>query len=289
MIPAIDGGFLSAFNHLAAAFLHYSATPGHLKEKEVHELRLSVKNIRTALDLGEFITGKKAWTKDLRAMMLPVFDRAGEARTARMNLKLLGGEDKPGTREYVAALRSEEAWSLEVLRNLAVNFDRERFERVTADVGSVIAGIEPARVAVYSGKFIGTRYDAIFRILKAVKTSRELHEVRKNVKSARNAIALTSGSGTGQRSVIEERILRSADQTLGAWHDTIILVDRLRGYILRNGRSPWTPGLRILAGTLWKKNEARFPVVVRDTRRRVAALRSVVRISPHIPPVPHQD
>ena len=278
MNPVKKPTFFSVYNDLAGSFLRYMALSGDCSVEEIHLLRLDVKSLRTVLDLVEFIMQKKSATRELRAMLSRIFDKAGDVRTAQMNLALLRMGRAGVVEAYERALLDEEMESRRELNRLMTAFDRERFQRLAGDTGVLIAGLENARVAVYAAKFIRGRYDAIFRILKKVRTPRDLHEIRINVKSVRNAIRLISGWGRGRRTGIEERIVKTADQALGTWHDGIVFAEHLRRFISKHRKSPARRELNALALERAEKNDAGFSGIVRETRQRMTALRTALEL-----------
>jgi CHAD domain-containing protein len=138
-----------------------------------------------------------------------------------------------------------------------------------------MAEFERARAIFQAGRFIRDRYRSAADALEDARSARDLHEARKLLKDARNALRLIGELG-GKGSASERRMVKKIDESLGSWRDEHMLWREMRRFIADHEKaaaSETLMRLKPLASELRKRNLGRFPDVVRESRRALAALR----------------
>src|SRR5687768_15052291 len=109
------------------SFLKALKEADSLKEKEVHRLRVDVKNLRVLLQLHHLLSDKKKPETKMQKLIQPLFDSAGEMRTAALNLKQTATYHNPIVNKFRQKMKAKEKSAAKKLLQHIKDFKPKKF------------------------------------------------------------------------------------------------------------------------------------------------------------------
>lgn len=253
-------------------------------DEAVHDLRVSVRRLAAALALWRDVLEPRARARAMRRMRR-LRRNAGRARELEVHLAALAR--RAGEQPFVQQLLLRElSGSLarerdRARRRLARRAAARRVERIVSLLGRAAAGLDPAAEPLAAAAGARRMADAAARARAALATARgreddaALHDARLAVKKWRYAIeAFESGSGfPAGPGAPPPRVLRAAQQALGAVQDEATLKRRLERH-----------AARLLGRDLTAQAAALSPVIAAVEAGRRSAVEAFRRIEPLLAP-----
>ena len=201
-----------------------------LNDKDIHQLRLSVKQMRAIFKLAGFF---KEWPHRFKtdlADVYEVFEIAGRLREIQVNRKLLGTREDLDFLSYKMTLIDQEAQSKRELLELLANFSPNRHLQITDYFTAIIETIAEDKLLQETDRFIRQKERQI-AVLRATSTGFEnYHRIRKYLKQIGIVLNYAAQKPEFSRSPEYRSEFNKLEATIGTWHDTEVLKNSLMSF-----------------------------------------------------------
>lgn len=198
--------------------------------EELHKLRVEIKKIKAMLLLAQHSFNEKMLPEEFQPLK-KIFKKAGKIRDADVNAGLLA-EHHVKDRKIKAALKK-------TLKEKGKNFIKK-----TGDYREIAEKQEKILLESLAGladEKIRQLFHKELRLLSDKSHSRlgtlQLHECRKKIKSLLYAFE-TLPRITAQKIRLNKFYLKKLEETIGAWHDVVIVIELLREEKYKPGEIP---------------------------------------------------
>jgi CHAD domain-containing protein len=202
-----------------------------LKE-DIHQLRVSLKKIRSVFLLVEFLKPKKFSTKKNYTKVRPIFKSAGKIREIQINNQVL--EKYPVKKATLKAYRGYNKKTnfknkLE-LAKLLTKKKKSSLARVNFQVFSILHSSKDEKIKKKVKRFVNRKLIDVSSIFYRSFSENDLHEIRILVKQA-YAIALISKNLKYKIiSVDQLKLFKGIEENIGNWHDILVLQESLQDW-----------------------------------------------------------
>jgi hypothetical protein len=213
------------------AFLKALGHAGSLKDKQVHRLRLDVKNIRVLLQLHEAISEKKKPAKKLRELVTPVFSVAGDMRTAALNLNMTHTYRVPVVVKFRHRMKEQKQEAARKLVREIKTFDREKFSRLSRKVIHEFAERKGKELKKETAEHLRAQFAKVRASLFGMSDDEALHEIRKQLKAIKSLGALLNEIDPDHEFSEELKKVNAVYEKIGRWHDTVMLLEELEKFL----------------------------------------------------------
>lgn len=229
-----SGKYLYSYykNKLDSFFEHLDKAKLFPDEKNIHNLRVDIKRIRTVFHLIEMIFPKKLKAKNHYDAFKKIFRRAGEVRELQMNYICFLHYKLPHSvnKEYRLFLKHKEKKIKKKLKHSINRFEIALLEKSTIKIKKLCRAISEKRIRIECKIFIrgvihkiemllalGNNYSIVHKIrihLKAIEAVGDLYYQMNPKKELKKSLTLIKQNGT----------------LLGNWHDKVILLNSLEHF-----------------------------------------------------------
>jgi len=235
-----------------------------LSEKNIHDLRVSVKNMRSLLRLCKRTRVKKHTRKEFLAFLRPVFKNAGELRSMVVNLQTAKKLKLDGLRQYSAYIQKQQTLHRKSMRETLLKFDNRVFNTLSGELLSEIKQVSKKDMIAGAETEIIKKLKQLWAQVKHRKAEDQLHQVRKDLKDIKTIGNFMRDAGVRKFSKGRLKKVKSAEHLIGNWHDREVLEKDLRKFNEKNKRNK---KLRVASDKLKKDNAAAGKKLVKELRR----------------------
>ena len=233
---------------------HFDNTHKRLEMEDIHQLRVSIKKIRTNLTLMNIVSEGKFKTKSHFSLLAKLFKNAGNLRETQVNQAILDKLDleqlhidelrQSAIHYYRNHLTQKNQKSIQQLRETLNNFNFKKLKKSNHKLKKHIAQIGDEIVIENSKLFIKKQINKINTLRIQVDDDRQLHKIRKHLKSITAINHLNVEMFPND--LLQQKIERSKElETLiGDWHDLMILIASMEKYICSEEAAEFEPALR---------------------------------------------
>ncbi|WP_170154493.1 CHAD domain-containing protein [Mangrovibacterium diazotrophicum] len=201
-----------------------------VNDKDIHQLRLSVKHMRAIFKLAGFF---KEWPYHFTlefGEVHEIFEIAGRLREIQMNRKILGKLKEMDLSNYKMALIDQETQCKRELLELLENFSTDRYGQVTEYFTALIETIEEDKLLSDTEHFIQQQEQQIAE-LRAISTGFEnYHRIRKHLKQIGIVLRYASDKAESPRNQIYRSEFDKLETMLGSWHDTEVFKNSIQQF-----------------------------------------------------------
>lgn len=194
----------------------------------IHQLRLSIKKLRSILRLVE-ISSKGKFSKDAHFDLLAnVFKEAGKVREIQMNMELIHQQTTRHAQDYDEYFEKKLEKSIARLRGIVKEFDKTKLKRLNKKFLRLSNSLNSDRLRRFGLRFIRERYVFVDKTMKKNGDPWLLHKVRINLKMMLETLIIVRKirSNKAMERVRKELVL--LNQHLGEWHDYQVLIAALQ-------------------------------------------------------------
>jgi CHAD domain-containing protein len=202
-----------------------------LHEKQVHRLRVDVKNLRVLLQLQNVLSGSKKPAVRIQKLVSPLFDSAGTLRSAALNLNLTSGYRSPALIKFRKQLKERKQTAASELRLAIDNFDNKKFSRLNKKIASDFGERKNKKLKRDTAEYLRVLFARVRSELFDINDDETLHEIRKKLKVIKNLGALMSE--LDRNHLFTEELLRinKTYEKIGEWHDVAVLLEELEQFL----------------------------------------------------------
>ena len=225
------------YNYHQDGFLKNLSAAKKLRVKDVHKLRVEIKNLRVLFDFLLQLRDKKLNCAAFIKFLRPVFKKSGKLRTQQINLTLTRSYRSLLMKRFKEHLLNEEISAGKSLVKEIKNFDKKKFRRLHQDNLNTLRRLDLKTInkeweSQARGVFVKLRKnifevdddESLHRVRKCLKTLRKMRQVLLEIAPA---TALTEGI----------KKLDDLYDAVGKWHDGIVFVNAFENYVLKNERT----------------------------------------------------
>ena len=220
---------------------HFDNTHKKLEVEDIHQLRVSIKKIRTNLTLMNIASEGKFKTKSHFKLLSKLFKNAGRLREIQVNQAIL---DKLNLEEqhidescqsaihyYRNHLTQQSQKSIQRLKETLNNFNFKKLKKCNHKLKKNIAQLGDKIVTEKSNAFVQKQIDKINTLRIQVDDDRELHKIRKHLKSITAIYRLNIEIFPND--LLQKKIERfkGLETLIGDWHDLMMLISSMEKYI----------------------------------------------------------
>ncbi len=205
--------------------------PEGLQEKQVHQLRVHIKNMRVLLHLLEALSKKKFSARPILRLLNPVFNRAGKFRTASLNLKLTQMYRSAVLLRFKDHLRVEMEKQKQKMKSELEDFKIKKFKRLQKESLDAFKNIKSSRIKKQGSEYLRVLLAEVRVDLFDISDDETLHEIRHKLKEIKTVGAFLNECAIEHPFKKElDRIAVTYDR-IGNWHDTAILIEDLEDFV----------------------------------------------------------
>lgn len=222
--------------------------------EDVHQLRVSIKRLRTILSLMEF-AGQDSFRKKKHFRLLSnLFSVAGQLREIHVNQQLIQSYDPDITASYMSALlQIEEDAQLE-LHDKMHQFKQHKFIKQNQKLEHNYPDLPIEESIASTMQFIEIKVAQIDG-LSIDCDDKKLHKIRFHLKGVVEMYKLINSIRPTDQSMAAELTLKELEQIIGNWHDRMVLIASLEQYIDSVANTDKTASLAQLLHTIVIENE----------------------------------
>lgn len=205
--------------------------PEHFQEKQVHQLRVHIKNIRVLLRLLEAASGKKYTSAPTLRLLNPVFKRAGRFRTASLNLKLTSMYRSAILLRYKEHLRQVMEKQQVKMKKEITDLKLKKLDNCCKKNRAVFKKLKPGRLQKQGSEHLRVLLAKVRADLFDISDDETLHQIRHRLKEIKTVGAFLNECGIEHPFNKELARIAVTYERIGNWHDTAILIEDLEDYI----------------------------------------------------------
>jgi CHAD domain-containing protein len=252
------------------AFNKSLVTAKNLKEKQVHKLRVEIKNLRILFDLLKTVSQGKLHVKPALKLLTPVFKKAGEMRTSHLNIDLTKTFRSPVISRFREHLKEKEKQAGKKLVKKIKDFKIEKLDHLHKDHLKAFQKVGNDTIESSSKTFMKEEFAKVKTEMGDIHNDEVLHDIRKRLKTVKNLGKLLDEMHPDKELQKELKKINHTYERIGEWHDAIILVEELEKYVEKHetsiDRKKATPIIRRLK----QSNEKRKKVIAGALKKELS-------------------
>lgn len=197
----------------------------------IHSIRVNIKKIRALYKLLERLSGNVFSEKQHSILFKKIFKETGKLRDMHIKTKLL---DKYKSSEQIKSLISFIEMMKEQIhvsiRNSLNEFDFAKFSESENIAAELISDLPASEIEKECVKFIIHSVKKIKKHLESEKSTEQIHTIRKLLKElhAASDILFLMNYSKALKNFL--KLVKNTEESLGKWHDNIILLITIKDY-----------------------------------------------------------
>lgn len=217
------------------SFLNHLDKAKGLKESQIHKLRVDIKNQRILLALVKKFPGKKKFkVKQTLKLLSPVFKKAGEIRTATLNLKLTEQYKSGLMLKFKAHLKQKIKTAEGELLNEIKDLKKKEFKGLSKNNSSILKKQKEKIVEQHVQKFLSDEILKAKSHLFEMNNNDSLHMARKKLKRVKNLEAILKELNSSKKTGASFKKIETTYEKIGSWHDSVVLAEKIKTFIETN-------------------------------------------------------
>ena len=251
---------------------HEQAFSKHLKraksldEKEVHKLRVEIKNLRVLFEFLQALSDKKLKLAALLKLLCPVFKTAGKIRTAQLNLKLAKPYRTATMLRFREYLQKEETKACKRFLKEIRKFDVDKLERLHKKNLKIVKKFKQEAISTDSENYLRNVFGKIRTAMFDANKDDVLHEIRKHLKTIKNMRRLLMELQKDTPLLGEIKKVENTYEKIGKWHDGLVLAETFEKYVLKKEIPEVREKALAFVLTLKEKNETAKLLLIKKLR-----------------------
>jgi CHAD domain-containing protein len=185
------------------------------REKDIHELRVTIKYLRAFWDLIERIDLNQRRHKKLKSEVKDLFRLSGDVRSVQVNQKLL--EDF-SINDFSVELNKEERIARVQWQTFRDSYRMGGFLRLNKDVIHLLKYIDSSEFLNEINRF-NTELMSHIHVLLLTMPEDYLHEVRKILKKIKASLVLAQVLSEKKKYSKRYKRIKRVEEMIGDWHD----------------------------------------------------------------------
>jgi CHAD domain-containing protein len=207
-------------------------------EEDIHELRVSIKKIRSILGIAQILSNCKISRKYHNLIYDNIFKYSGKVREIQINSNLLKQLHSDLPQSYLNYLRRSQRYYTKKMISEIEIFDNNRFSLNNKSIFTELDKIDDSTSLNYSITHIQYILVRIKSLLHNDPENIKLHKIRKQLRSINEVMKIVYE--IKPEHTINELFfpLKHIRDKIGLWHDHDVLFDSLKAFSFRNKNNP---------------------------------------------------
>lgn len=203
-------------------------------EKNIHQLRVDIKRIRTVFQLIEMLFPKKLKAKNQYTVFKKIFSRAGEVREAQVNHICFTQYKLPASiyKQYFQFLKRKEKNFKKKFKNSIDRFEIGQLEKSKVKIKRLCKSITEKKIKYECQLFIKGEIHKIEMLLAVGNNSSIVHKIRIHLKAIEAVGDLYYQLNPDKELKKSLTLIKENGTFLGNWHDKIILINSLEVFFM---------------------------------------------------------
>lgn len=250
--------------HLAAFREYLKKTKERQWMEDIHQLRVSIKKMRTILSLLEITSQGEFSKKGHFDLFSTLFKSCGKVRETQVNLSLVLKYDNiVHVHPYYEFLtHSQEQFNEQMLRALD-EFPMQKLNTLNRPLRKIMGQYSDEMILRYSFGYMMKKIAKVKKMKHLIKDDKKLHKIRIHLKAVSEILSLMCTIQTGQSLDLIRKGIKSLTGIIGDWHDYTILIHSIRVFSKEKHRKRITHHWRKLAKQIERKNNRRKGRVIK--------------------------
>ena len=206
-----------------------------VKEKQgmedIHQLRVSIKNLRVILSIIELASNGEFSKKNHYQLVARLFQKAGRVRESQLNIQLLKQMGFKCSKKFLKHQRIRQTEHIEHLLIEIQKIKLKKFRRLNK---AILAKVKDMPEKVFEktiSKYINKSLKKIKKIRDKIKGDSGLHSIRIHLKKIGEVLEMLSSVKDAKKMKALQVEIKSVRRELGIWHDHIVLSSSIQVYI----------------------------------------------------------
>ena len=227
----MDNNSLTLFfyNQTKLFFKHLERTKEKQSNKNIHRLRLSIKTIKSILNILESDSSIQIDTQSVLDHILPLFKNAGFLREHKINLKQADKFGLSDNRELLQFFQQKTEHAENELNSELLNLNENEFRKCCHLMQKAISKPDFNSLAETILKGFNERLEQIKRLSEASDENIKLHKIRRCLKDIDFALKWLINSHIFMPGILKENI-HSLGRIIGRWHDISVFMTELKAF-----------------------------------------------------------
>jgi CHAD domain-containing protein len=236
--------------------------------EDVHQLRVSIKMLRTVWSLMASAS-HGVWNKeDLSAQIAPVFRQAGKLRETQINLKLIMKFPEYDLEPYAEYLREKQERAYTNLLTTLQQCDEKLIRKQNMILPEVLEGVQDDDVLEIACDYAMKQVRKVKKLRRYLPGNYYLHQIRIHLIALRESVRIIHLLTDEPEVETLRKDLRAFTLKLGKWHDYTVLLGSIKKYARSRDLTERK-----------KLDKFRTYLQMRQGKRQLALRREIFRIS----------
>lgn len=205
------------------------------EEKNVHQLRVSIKHFRALIKLSERLN-KKLPCKQTIQLIRPTFQSAGHYRSNQINIALLK-KYKLNAKHVQLLEKKQQRFKKDLKKNLE-NFPKKIFLKKTEPILLFLNKSSLDTITTKCLLFIDQLKIKCKKKLSAQMSDKDLHSVRKNLKTIKTNLQLLVHLNSTKLFKTYLKEINEVEVLIGEWHDMALFCELLEKFKKLQPKNP---------------------------------------------------
>lgn len=215
------------------SFLKHLKNAKNLDEKQIHKLRVEVKNLRVLFEFLKALSKEKFDPNKSTRLLKPVFKTAGKIRTAQLNQDLCKPYRKSAVIRFKKYLKKKEESAGKKFLKQVKTFDIGELKKLRDKNLEKIKKIKSSDLKEDSESFMRISFSRIRTSMFEINNDEVLHEIRKHLKTLKNMRGLMEEIGQSSDLFKELEKIDATYDKIGDWHDNVEFTATLENYLYK--------------------------------------------------------
>ncbi len=251
------------------SFIKHLKRAKNLEEKQVHKLRVEIKNLRVLFGFLQALAKKNLKLSPLLKLLNPVFKKAGRIRTIQLNLILTRPYRSATMVRFREHLQKQEKKANKRFLKHIKTFDTGKLEDLHKKNLKAIKKFKSEHLGEDSETYLRSMLARIRTAMFDVNQDEVLHEIRKHLKTVKNMGRFMKELKHTPAIEAEIKKLERTYDKIGKWHDGLVLAEAFENYIRKKEIPEVQEKALAFVLTLREKNENSKLLLIKNLRAQL--------------------
>jgi CHAD domain-containing protein len=206
-----------------------------LTEKNIHQLRVDIKRIRSVFQFLEVIVKQELNTKQYTHCLKKLFINAGKLREIQVNRVCITKYRFPKeiTEKYKKYLSKKEQELSNRLKKTIKDFDDSVLKKSKKLIKKTTFNLNNKKICDESLSYIKDKTRKIEKLLSAGNKPVIIHRIRMQLKSLHTIVSFLQKTNPSEKLEKTLKLIKQTGVLIGNWHDKLILINSLEIFFIK--------------------------------------------------------
>lgn len=255
--------------------------------EDIHQMRVSIKKIRTVLNVLEISSNHEYSKQEHLILLRNLFQAAGKMREAQLNLSLTKKQKAAYLLPYTEYLLKIQKNASEELGKEIQLFNSSKLNVLNKDLLIKCKSIADQSITKEALIFVSDKLQKVIKLKVRTQNDILLHKIRKHLKQVSEILTLLNEIHCGQEVIHLKSVVKSLARAAGKWHDIKVLIDSMNDFLQQNPKDKNVTYLMSLIKRLTIQNDAIRKTIynqlkINIAKKQIRQLESILSINPII-------